>query len=66
MKFEDKIKRIEEISEQLENENLTLDEMLKYYEEGIKLTKDAKKYLESAELKIKKISGSKIEDYDDE
>lgn len=65
MKFEDKIKRIEEISDMLENEEIELNEMIKLYEEGIKLTNDAKKYLEDTELKIKKISGSSIEDFNE-
>lgn len=65
MKFEDKIKRIEEIFDMLENEEIELNEMIKLYEEGIKLTNDAKKYLEDTELKIKKISGSSIEDFNE-
>lgn len=63
MKFEDTIKRIEEISELLENDELSLDDMIKYYEEGTKLTKEAKQYLEQTELKIKQISNSKITDF---
>lgn len=63
MKFEDKIKRIEDISDLLENEEIELNEMIKLYEEGIKLTNEAKQYLENTELKIKKISGSSIEDF---
>jgi exodeoxyribonuclease VII small subunit len=65
MKFEDKIKRIEEISDLLENEEIELNEMIKLYEEGIKLTNEAKQYLENTELKIKKISGSSIEDFNE-
>lgn len=65
MKFEDKIKRIEDISDLLENEEIELNEMIKLYEEGIKLTNEAKQYLENTELKIKKISGSSIEDFNE-
>lgn len=65
MNFEEKIQKIEEISDQLESDNLTLDQMLNYYEEGMKLTKEAKIYLEKAELKIKKISNSVISDFEE-
>ncbi len=65
MKFEEKIQRIEEISDLLENDELTLDEMLKHYEEGIKLTKEAKLYLEKAELKLKKITETGISDFEE-
>ena len=65
MNFEEKIQKIEEISDQLESDNLTLDQMLNYYEEGIKLTKEAKLYLEKAELKLKKITETGISDFEE-
>ncbi|MGI6485761.1 MAG: exodeoxyribonuclease VII small subunit [Tepidanaerobacteraceae bacterium] len=37
-KFEDAIKRLEEITEKLEQGDLTLEKALSLYEEGIKLT----------------------------
>jgi len=50
--FEDMLKRLQEISEQLESEEIGLDESIKLYEEGIKLSQMCAKKLEEAELKI--------------
>jgi len=50
--FEDMLKRLQEISEQLESEEIGLDESIKLYEEGIKLFQMCAKKLEEAELKI--------------
>ncbi len=55
LKFEDALARLEEISSLLEDENVPLDEVLKLYEEGIKLTKICQTKLKEAELKIKKL-----------
>ena len=52
--FEHAIKRLSEITEKIENGELTLDESVKLYEEGIKLTGACEKMLEQAELKLKK------------
>jgi exodeoxyribonuclease VII small subunit len=60
MKFEDKIKRIEEIADKMEEQNVELDTLIKLYEEGMKLTKDARSFLEKAELKISKINGEEV------
>ena len=64
MKFEDKIKRIEEIADLMEEPNVELDVLIKLYEEGMKLSKDARSFLEKAELKIAKISGEEVVDVD--
>lgn len=64
MKFEDKIKRIEEIADLMEEPNVELDVLIKLYEEGMKLSKDARAFLEKAELKISKISGVEVSDVD--
>ncbi|MFA3782996.1 exodeoxyribonuclease VII small subunit [Melioribacteraceae bacterium 4301-Me] len=50
--FENSIKRLEEISNALENEDISLDESIKLYEEGIKLAKYCYETLRQAELKI--------------
>jgi exodeoxyribonuclease VII small subunit len=52
MKFEDKIRRIDEISEILDEGNVSLEQMTKLYEEGLSLASDCRKYLEKVELKI--------------
>ncbi|MBE2189059.1 MAG: exodeoxyribonuclease VII small subunit [Desulfobulbaceae bacterium] len=65
MKFEDKIKRIDEISEILDEGNVSLDEMTKLYEEGLSLASDCRKYLEKAELKIIDITNKFAETEDE-
>jgi exodeoxyribonuclease VII small subunit len=52
LSFEDSLNRLEEISELLENESLGLDESIKLYEEGIKLSKSCFETLDKAELKV--------------
>ncbi|GAB4130050.1 MAG: exodeoxyribonuclease VII small subunit [Ignavibacteriales bacterium] len=50
--FEAMLKRLQEISEELESDEIGLDNSIKLYEEGIKLSKACAKKLEEAELKI--------------
>ena len=52
IKFEDAIKKLEEIAKKLEGENLGLDESVKEFEEGMKLSKVCTKMLNDAEKKI--------------
>ena len=51
-KFEDLLRRLQEISEQLESEEVGLEDSIALYEEGVKLSKLCHKKLEEAELKI--------------
>ncbi len=51
--FESALKRLEEIAKKLEEENLSLDEALKYFEEGMKLSKFCNEQLTQAENKVK-------------
>ena len=53
VKFEDTLKGLEDIVEQLEKGDLSLDEALSKYENGIKLYKQCVSMLEDAEKKIK-------------
>ena len=50
--FETSLKELEEIVEQLETSDLTLDETLAKYEKGIKIYKQCYQILEKAEKKI--------------
>ena len=52
MNYEESINRLQEIVELLSNEKLPLEESLKLYEEGIKLTNECYKTLKEAEPKI--------------
>jgi exodeoxyribonuclease VII small subunit len=54
--FEESFSRLENILEKLESEDITLDETLKLYEEGLTLTKICYDKLSNAELRIKEIN----------
>ena len=50
--FESQIENLEKIVAELENGELSLDESVSKFEEGIKISKECKKTLEEAEKKI--------------
>lgn len=50
--FEDNLKELEEIANNLETGNLNLDEAIKEFEKGMKLSKECTKKLDLAEKKI--------------
>ncbi|MDD5496060.1 MAG: exodeoxyribonuclease VII small subunit [Candidatus Omnitrophica bacterium] len=52
IKFEDALKKLERIVDDLEGGGLSLDEALEKYEEGIKLSKLCAKRLELAKKKV--------------
>jgi exodeoxyribonuclease VII small subunit len=51
-KFEESLKKLEDIVSQLEHGDLTLEESLKLFEEGIKLSRLCSRQLEEAEKKV--------------
>ena len=51
-RFEEALKKLEKIVEELENGGLSLDEALKKYQEGIELSRLCTQRLESAKKKI--------------
>lgn len=51
--FEIKMEKLEKIALDLEKGNLNLDESVKLFEEGIKISKECSEFLENAEKKIK-------------
>lgn len=51
-KFEEMMEELEKISQDLENGNLTLEESMNKFEEGIELSKKCSDILENAEKKI--------------
>lgn len=51
-KYEEAIKRLEDITEQLEKGDLSLEEALNFFEEGITLVKQCSTMLDEAENKI--------------
>ncbi len=50
--FEELLKRLDEISQLLESEEVGLEESIKLYEEGIKLSEKCYSILKEAELKV--------------
>lgn len=56
--FESSFKRLEEILEKLEGNDVSLEETIELYEEGLKLTKFCYDKLNKAELRIKEITKS--------
>ena len=53
--FEEGLKKLETIVEQMEGDEMPLENLLEHYEEGIRLAKRCQEKLEAAELKIKKL-----------
>ena len=52
LKFEDGLKRLEEIVAKLESGNLPLDDSLKLFEEGVKLVRFCNERLAEAQQKV--------------
>lgn len=52
IKFEDAMIKLEKIAEELEKDDLTLDESVNKFEEGMELSKKCNNILETAEKRI--------------
>lgn len=57
MDFEKKLNRLEEIVGKMETGDLSLDESLKLFEEGISLSKECNKSLAEAEQRVQILLG---------
>ena len=55
LSYEDAFERLQKITELLENGNVSLDDSIKYYEQGILLKNFCEKKLKDAEMKIKNV-----------
>jgi exodeoxyribonuclease VII small subunit len=55
MDFEKKLSRLEEIVQKMEKGDLALEESLKIFEEGVKLSRECHSRLNEAEEKVKKL-----------
>lgn len=53
MDFEKKLGRLEEIVKKMESGDLSLDDSLKFFEEGVKLSRECHQQLGEAEQKVK-------------
>ncbi|MEA3305306.1 MAG: exodeoxyribonuclease VII small subunit [Candidatus Omnitrophota bacterium] len=63
IKFEEALKKLEKIVSDLESGEMSLDESLSKYEEGIKLSKICSRQLEAAKSRVELLmkTGSKFE-----
>ena len=50
--FEKSLMRLEEVVKRLESTDLSLDEAMRLFEEGVKLSRDCQKQLEEAEGRV--------------
>tara|TARA_B100000927_G_C16464996_1_gene469336 strand:+ start:1643 stop:1861 length:219 start_codon:yes stop_codon:yes gene_type:complete len=53
--FETSLQKLEKIIDRLEDGDISLEESVKSFEEGIGLVKECQKQLSEAELKVKKL-----------
>ena len=53
--FESSIKKLEQIVGKLEDGDISLEDSVKSFEEGVGLVKECQKLLSAAELKVKKL-----------
>lgn len=61
MNFEKKLSRLEEIVQKMEKGDLALDESLKMFEEGVKLSRECHSELTKAEAQVKKLVGFNLD-----
>jgi len=54
IKFEEALEKLAEINEKLESEEISLDESIKLFKEGLELSKLCQKKLDEAKLEIEK------------
>ena len=57
MDFEKKLKRLEEIVQKMEKGELSLEDSLKLFEEGVQLSRECHQRLTEAESKVKLLTG---------
>lgn len=55
--FEDAVKRLSEIVQKLERGDLPLEESLRLFEEGVKLSRASQEKLDSAQKKVEELLG---------
>ena len=63
--IESRLSELEAILEELESGDLELDQALKKFEQGVKLSRDCQKTLEDAELKIKILMDNELKETDE-
>ena len=63
--FEEKIAEFKGIIEELDDSSVPLDELIKKFEQGIKLASELQEYLNSAEQKITELKQNYFDDKGD-
>jgi len=58
--FEEKLEKSKELIDKLMNPEITLEESIKIYKDGLETIKEAQKMLEEAKLKVEEISKNQI------
>ena len=66
LNFEETMRELEKIVQELEKGELNLDDSINKFEEGMKLSKNASDYLEKAEKKITVLINTKDEEIKEE
>lgn len=56
LSFEKALSRLETIVERLDDDDLSLEESIELYEEGLRLSKQCTQTLDEAELRIEKVN----------
>ncbi len=64
-KFEEGLSQLEQLVEDLEGGELDLDESMKRFEKGVKLTQQLNGVLDQASRKVEKLSGQGVEPWDE-
>ncbi len=64
--FEKSIKELEKIANMLENEQISLDDAINFFEKGIAISKECSKYLENAKQKIITLTEAQEESEDND
>ena len=64
--IEKSLAELEKLVEELENGDLELDQALKKFEKGVKLSRECQKNLEEAEMKIKILMENALKATDEE
>ena len=63
--IESRLSELETILEELESGDLELDQALKKFEQGVKLSRECQKTLDDAELKIKILMDNELKETDE-
>ena len=61
--YENRLLKLEEVLREMERSEVTLDEAIKKYEEGMKLYGELYKYLQEAEGRVKVLSENEEKDF---